>query len=185
MAQDIPLPDGWRWTTVGELAQNIQYGYTESATDEPTHDRNHGPDLAARAPSEGTDDRNHQPHEPVHALNGSGGRYHPQGIDKSTLAISAPRRIRDKEHLKAVAAQPCIVCGRSPSHAHHLTFVQPKARGLKVSDEWVVPVCYLHHRELHDRGNEQEWWKAKSIDPVSAAESLWATVNAPKKTAHY
>lgn len=100
--------------------------------------------------------------------------HEPRGIDKSLLPIGVPKRIRDKEHLKAVAQQPCLVCGRSPSHAHHLTFVQPRARGLKTSDEWVVPLCYLHHRELHDRGDEREWWGEKAIDPVITAENIWA-----------
>jgi DNA recombination protein Rad52 len=95
------------------------------------------------------------------------------GIDKSQLLIGAPKRIRDKGHLKAVAQQPCLICGRSPSHAHHLTFVQPRARGLKTSDEWVVPLCYLHHRELHDRGNEREWWKERGIRPITEAENYW------------
>ena len=99
--------------------------------------------------------------------------HQPSGIDKSLLPIGVPRRIRDKEHLKAVAQQPCLVCGRSPSHAHHLTFVQPRARGLKTSDEWVVPLCYLHHRELHDRGDEREWWNEKSINPLLIADKAW------------
>lgn len=29
------LPKGWVWTTVGEIAQTIHYGYTESATNDP------------------------------------------------------------------------------------------------------------------------------------------------------
>jgi type I restriction enzyme S subunit len=29
------LPDGWEWTTVEDLSQSIQYGYTESASIEP------------------------------------------------------------------------------------------------------------------------------------------------------
>ena len=41
-----------------------------------------------------------------------------------------------------------------PVHAHHLRFAQPKALGRKVSDEFTVPLCNLHHRELHTWGNE-------------------------------
>lgn len=33
--ENSPLPIGWAWTTVGEIAQDIQYGYTASATPEP------------------------------------------------------------------------------------------------------------------------------------------------------
>ncbi len=31
-------------------------------------------------------------------------------VDKSALPISAPRRARDKEHLRYVASRPCLVC---------------------------------------------------------------------------
>ncbi len=66
-------------------------------------------------------------------------------------------RLRDKEHCKYVAAQPCTVCGRMPSEAHHIRFAQPRALGRKVSDEYTVPVCRLHHRELHRYGDEASW----------------------------
>jgi hypothetical protein len=61
------------------------------------------------------------------------------GIDKSVLTISEPRRIRDKEHLRFVAAQACLVCGRQPSDAHHLRSAQLRALSRKVSDE--LPIC--------------------------------------------
>ncbi len=103
-------------------------------------------------------------------------------IDKSALPISAPRRVRDKEHLRYVAQQPCLICGRSPGHAHHLRFAQPRALGRKVSDEWVVPLCATHHRSLHGVGDEERWWKDRGIDPVGHARILWWTTrfgNAP------
>ena len=64
----------------------------------------------------------------------------PAKIEKSELTISEPRRHRDKAHLKFVASQPCLVCGRSPADAHHLRFTQPRAMGRKVSDEFTVPL---------------------------------------------
>jgi Rad52/22 family double-strand break repair protein len=81
-------------------------------------------------------------------------------IDKSQLAIGEPKRLRDKAHLKFVASQPCLVCGRTPSDPHHLRFAQPRAIGLKVSDEFTVPLCRGHHRELHRAGNESAWWES-------------------------
>jgi hypothetical protein len=60
-------------------------------------------------------------------------------IDKSVLTIGEPKRIWSKEHLRHVASQPCLICARSPAHAHHLRFAQPKGLGLKVSDEFTVP----------------------------------------------
>ncbi len=82
-------------------------------------------------------------------------------------------RLRDKEHCKFVATQPCIVCGRTPSEAHHIRFAQPRALGRKVSDEYTVPVCRLHHRELHGYGDEASWWAGVGIDPLPIALELW------------
>jgi len=50
------------------------------------------------------------------------------GIDKSVLMVGAPRRYRHRDHLRFVMQQPCLVCGRKPSDAHHIRFVQPRAR---------------------------------------------------------
>ncbi len=82
-------------------------------------------------------------------------------------------RLRDKEHCKFVTIQPCVVCGRRPSEAHHIRFAQPRALGRKVSDEYTVPICRLHHRELHRYGDEASWWAAISLDPIPIALSLW------------
>jgi hypothetical protein len=49
-------------------------------------------------------------------------------IDKSVLALSEAKRLRNKQHLRFVAKQPCVVCGREPSDPHHLRFAQaPRA----------------------------------------------------------
>jgi hypothetical protein len=82
-------------------------------------------------------------------------------------------RLRDKEHSKFVTTQPCVVCGRMPSEAHHIRFAQPRALGRKVSDEYTVPVCRLHHRELHRYGDEASWWAGVGVDPVPIALELW------------
>ena len=94
-------------------------------------------------------------------------------IDKSQLAIAEPKRLRDKAHLKFVASQPCLVCGRQPSDPHHLRFAQPRAIGLKVSDEFTVPLCRGHHRQLHQAGNEEAWWEQRRIRVLEVARSLW------------
>jgi hypothetical protein len=94
-------------------------------------------------------------------------------IDKSQLVVGEPKRLRDKAHLKFVASQPCLVCGRSPSDPHHLRFAQPRALGLKVSDEYTVPLCRGHHRELHQAGKETIWWASKNIDALKIARELW------------
>jgi len=98
-----------------------------------------------------------------------------QRIDKAALPLGEPKRIRDKEHLKFVARQPCLVCGRQPSDAHHLRFAQPRALSMKVSDEFTVPLCRTHHRNLHQTGNELTWWEKARLDPLPIARKLWET----------
>lgn len=103
-------------------------------------------------------------------------------IDKSALALSEPRRIRDLGHLAFVASKPCLVCGRNRAHAHHLKFAQPTALGRKVSDEFTVPLCSVHHRELHQHGDERVWWDARGIDALQVAEDLWGARRKPTTT---
>jgi hypothetical protein len=98
----------------------------------------------------------------------------PDRIDKSVLTIAEPKRRRDKAHLRFVVSQPCLVCGRQPSDPHHLQFAQPRALGLKVSDEFTVPLCRGHHRQLHQAGNEVAWWEDLNINALEIAKSLWA-----------
>jgi hypothetical protein len=95
------------------------------------------------------------------------------GIDKSVLAIGEPRRYRDKAHLKFVSTQACLICGRQPSDHHHLRFSQPRALGRKVSDEFAVPLCRGHHREVHRSSNEVAWWNGFGIDASAIARELW------------
>jgi hypothetical protein len=81
--------------------------------------------------------------------------------------------LRDKEHLTFVSRQPCLLCGRQPADAHHLRFVQGATLGRKVSDEFTVPLCRMHHRELHRGGEEAKWWTSAGIEPLAAALTLW------------
>src|SRR5450830_472946 len=97
----------------------------------------------------------------------------PAQIDKSVLTIAEPRRLRDKAHLRFVASHPCLVCGRQPSDPHHLRFAQPRALGLKVSDEFTVPLCRGPHRQLHQAGDEQAWWDNLHINALEIAKGLW------------
>jgi hypothetical protein len=97
----------------------------------------------------------------------------PAPIDKSLLTLAEPKRLRDKAHLKFVASQSCLVCGRQPTDPHHLRFAQARAIGLKVSDEFTVPLCRGHHRELHQAGNEPAWWEKLNIKPLEVAKGLW------------
>jgi hypothetical protein len=100
-------------------------------------------------------------------------RDHEKPIEKSVLPIAAPRRYRNREHLRSIIKMPCLVCGRKPSDPHHLRYAQPRALGRKASDEFTVPLCRMHHREVHRAGDERAWWKAAGIDPLKVAGKLW------------
>jgi hypothetical protein len=110
-------------------------------------------------------------------VTGGGAPDKSNAIDKSALAFPEPRRIRDREHLKFVAKQPCLQCGRRPSDPHHLRFAQNRALGRKASDEFTVPLCRGHHREAHHCGDEAAWWSKAGIDPLAQARALWLTTH--------
>jgi hypothetical protein len=94
-------------------------------------------------------------------------------INKSVLVFPEPRRVRDRDHVRHVIKQPCLVCGRRPSDPHHLRFAQSRALARKVSDEFTVPLCRTHHRQVHRCGDEGSWWRNAGIDPLAAAHALW------------
>jgi len=39
-------------------------------------------------------------------------------IEKHALPIGEPKRLRNRDHLRYVASQPCLVCGRAPLRAN-------------------------------------------------------------------
>ena len=94
-------------------------------------------------------------------------------IQKNLLTFPEPERVRDKEHLRYVAAQPCLLCSATPSDPHHLRFAQPRAMARKVGDDFTVPLCRKHHRDLHHSGNESAWWHDMGIEPLEIARDLW------------
>jgi hypothetical protein len=96
---------------------------------------------------------------------------HAKGIDKSILTLA--RRYRNREHLRYVAQQACLICGRKPADLHHLGFTQPRALGRKVSDEFAVPLCRGHHRAVHRSRDERAWWRQAGIDLIKVARRLW------------
>jgi hypothetical protein len=100
-------------------------------------------------------------------------------IDKSVLAFPEPRRIRDRDHVRYVAKEPCLICGRQPSDAHHVRFAQSQALGRKVSDEFTVPLCRGHHREVHRCRDEPVWWLKMRINPMAKARELWLKTRQP------
>jgi hypothetical protein len=125
-----------------------------------------------------------EPVAPKNQANGDSPPLLPVDPGEQTVSIiRKPVRERDREHLKFVASQPCLVCGRTPSDPHQIKFAEQRAMGRKVSDRFSVPICRLHHRELHRRGNERAWWESQGIDPLGFAANLWAKTHAAASAA--
>jgi len=101
---------------------------------------------------------------------------------ETATVIAKPVRERDRNHLRFVASRPCLICGRMPSDAHHIKFAEQRAMGRKVSDRFTVPICRLHHRELHRRGDERAWWRSKAMEPLAIAAGLWKQTHATVET---
>ena len=104
------------------------------------------------------------------------------------MLITKPERIRSRAHLARVGSLPCCIpgCEAGPVQVHHLTHVQPKARGLKAGDQWSVPLCLRHHLGdggVHTGGREGPWWAAYGVDPIKLAASLWAESHPQEKAA--
>ena len=72
-------------------------------------------------------------------VKGNGDPDQPDGINKSVPVLATPRRYRNPEHLRYVAQQACVICGRKQSDPHHLRYLEPRALGRKASDEFAVP----------------------------------------------
>jgi hypothetical protein len=104
-----------------------------------------------------------------------------QRINSGLAPVTPMKRRRHKAHLHHVAQQSCLICARKPSDPHHLGFMQPRGLGLKVSDEFAVPLCRMHHRQAHHAGDERAWWQTMGIDPIKVARKLWEETCAVKK----
>jgi ERF superfamily len=147
-------------------------------------------ELAPSATAEAADDAAPSIHVDLagaHATpaKGNGDPDQPDGINKSVLVLARPRRYRNREHLRFVAQQACLICGRKQSDPHHLRYLQPRALGRKASDEFAVPLCRSHHRAVHRAGDERAWWKAAGIDPVKIARQLWRQTRLGDRQEHY
>lgn len=64
--------------------------------------------------------------------------------------------MRDKKHLKRVAALWCVICGRADEEpAHHPRGLKYGCgMGKKAGDEWVVKYCSYHHDRYHKKGRQ-------------------------------
>ena len=71
------------------------------------------------------------------------------------------KKKKDEQYLSWIRKQPCIVCYRTPCEAHHVRTAANSGMGIKPGDDQAVPLCPLHHRELHQIGVQtfcEKYW---------------------------
>ena len=92
---------------------------------------------------------------------------HPDGAFRAAITTRSAADPEGEAHPRKGAPrnEPCLVCGRKPPPAHHLRFAQPSALGLKVSDEYRVPLSNIHHDSLHQTGEERARWARHNSNP--------------------
>ena len=95
----------------------------------------------------------------------------PKGIKPGRMK---PKRLVDRVHRAYVAKQPCCCCGALSVEVHHLLRADPKrGMGRKAGDNFTVPLCPEHHRNLHMAGNEVEFLSRYCVDGLALAAKLW------------
>jgi hypothetical protein len=98
-----------------------------------------------------------------------------QGQGEEGETTPASRRIRDRDHIRYVIKQPCLICGRRPSDPHHLRFAQLRGLGCKASDEFTVPLCRAHHRQVDRASPSQE--EEETMKVYTAQEAATETAS--------
>lgn len=79
------------------------------------------------------------------------------------LVIPKTKNIRSKKHIQRLKSLACMICSFSPVDAHHLLRAGGKGMGQKAGDNWAVPLCRLHHLELHQLGGEVEFFERRGM----------------------
>jgi len=58
---------------------------------------------------------------------------------------------RSEKYKKFIRNKPCLLCGQ-PAVAHHESSLGNSGMGLKISDNYCIPLCPQHHEERHRLG---------------------------------
>lgn len=91
------------------------------------------------------------------------------------MLIPKNKPVRDKKYLAWVRAQPCCYCFiHGPNNPHHIIGVGNGRMGSKESDDQTIPLCNLHHRELHEStGKNRTWWMMKQEEWLNMTKKKW------------
>ena len=93
-----------------------------------------------------------------------------------TGKISRPKK--DKGYLAFIHELPCVVSGRTPVEAAHISYAEPRygklgrGKSQKESDRWCLPLAPAEHIRQHAMG-ERAYWARVGIDPCVVALALY------------
>lgn len=87
------------------------------------------------------------------------------------------KRLVDKKYLQSAKGKPCIICRATGTTVmHHILYNSPnKGKGIKPSDNHVIPLCHKCHDTCH-RGEKRFYDKYAYIlteNPIKFAEQLY------------
>ena len=109
---------------------------------------------------------------PRHVTNSAGGGLGRESLYKALSTEGNPEFATVLKVMGALGVKlkvRVVSAVRPPA----LRFAQHPALGRKVSDEFTVPLCRGHHREVHRCGDEVGWWENAGVDPTVTARALW------------
>lgn len=82
--------------------------------------------------------------------------YHPRTMKPQPKTVP----VRDPHYLAWIRTLPCIRCDRPsgfPTEAHHQPAVGHSSVGSKCDDTRAIPLCTVHHAQLHRIGRRSFW----------------------------
>lgn len=93
--------------------------------------------------------------------------------DQTGFVAPKVERVKDPDHVRAVAGLPCCVCAflvekqRTKTEAHHT-----RSRGAFGGDDTVAPLCVRHHKLYHLIGRKS-FKQRIGLDVAAVAKDLW------------
>lgn len=105
-------------------------------------------------------------------------QFRKQGFDLQPTG-KASKAVKDKDYLSYLHSLPCVVTGRMPVEAAHVSYPDPRygklgrGKSSKESDRWAVPLHMDEHARQHGM-NERAYWRSVGIDPCILALALHA-----------
>lgn len=88
------------------------------------------------------------------------------------------RPVKDGGYLAFIHGLPCVVSGRTPVEAAHISYADPRygklgrGKSQKESDRWCLPLSREEHARQHRIG-ERAYWACVGIDPCVVALALY------------